>query len=760
MHLRSFLAAGIVCVCAVQGHSQTIRLDDRLAGASVQASRVNSGGAAAEAQVWQNFFSSSDLTWELARGRVGYRNGDLIVKGEGSTPVLLSPKQPAIDWNLYQALEVRMSAAGGSEIKIRIGSFEVKQKLGPAGQYNVYRFELNAETPRAARQLGLMPTDSATDLAAIRSIRLIPKTVAFPQPCGRQLSLGKHDEYRNAIYAHSPSAIAYSVSVPQGSHLHFGLGVADRNRPVHFQVLLDGGSLYSKTLADTAEWSDADVDLSRFAGRTVKLTLQTDAPQEGAVALWADPILTGPVQRKPNILIYTIDTMRPDHASVYGYKRDTTPFLKKLAATGVVFEDCAAQSTWTKTSIASLMTSLYAFTHGIVADSDTIPPNAPTLAAELRAGGYVTASIVASPFVGRTTGLERGFDYLLEYPVVQRQHNAQTERGTDSEALNKVVFPWLDRHKDEPFFLYSHSTDPHAPYQPPPPFDAKFANPAETVEFDRAYAGFRTNHEYGGGAVVNRQMCAKAGLDPDRFLRQAMDRYDGEILHNDRSLELLAAKLKQLGILDHTLIVVLSDHGEEFWEHGWTGHGQSVYQELTHAALLMWNPRLLPAARRVAEPVQLIDVLPTLLDLAGLKTPDLAEGQSLTPLLKGQPFQRRGLVVSSRFAAVQPLGLVPENATDSFAVIDAKWKLIFRNHTKNLDIQKVELYDRTADRNERRDVASENPHEVETRMNQLVQWIEAQKKVHALVGRPGTTQLDRQTIDQLRSLGYLGGSKQ
>jgi choline-sulfatase len=738
-----------------------IRLDDQLSSASVSASSASSTATAAEPVVWQNFFSSSDFTWQLIRGRVGYRNGDLIVKGEGSTPVILSPKQPAIDWSLYEAVEIRMSAQGGTEVKIKIGDFESKQKLGPPGEYSVYRFELNGDAPKSGRVLGFMPTDSLAELVAIHSIKLIPRPAGYPKPAGRVSSLGKRDEYRSAIYAHSPSTIAFRIAAPKNGHLHFGIGVTSRSDPVRFWVSVEGsaGELYAKTLGDPEEWEDADVDLSRYRGRSIKLVLHTASDRDGVVGLWANPLLTSAAPRgRPNVLIYTIDTLRADHASLYAYGRDTTPFLKKLGASGIVFDDCQAQATWTKSSIASLMTSLYSFTHGIIDDADTIPPNAATLAEQLRAAGYVTASIVASPFVGRATGLQRGFDYMLEYPTVQRQHSEQADRGTDSAPLNKVVFPWLERHRDEPFLLYAHATDPHAPYQPPSPFDGKFANPADTPEFDRTYAGFKTSREYGGGAVISREICAKAGIDPDRFIHEAIDRYDGEILHNDSSLELLAGKLKQLGILDNTLIIVLSDHGEEFWDHGWTAHGQSVYQELTHCVLTMWNPALLPAPRRIGDPVQLIDVMPTLLDLLGLQAPEIMEGQSLVPLAQGRPFQRRGLVISSRFAAANPLGLVPENSTDSFAVIDSQWKLIFRNKVRNTNIKRVELYDRVSDRDERNDLASLHSREVETRMSALMQWIEAQKKIHAVIGHTGTSVLDRQTIEQLRSLGYLGGS--
>ena len=406
------------------------------------------------------------------------------------------------------------------------------------------------------------------------------------------------------------------------------------------------------------------------------------------------------------------------------------------------------------------MTSLYSYTHGIVNDYDTIPASAATLAEQLRAAGYVTASMVANPFAGRTTGLQRGFDYVLEYPTVQRNRTEAADRGTDSAAVNKIAFPWLAQHRDEPFLLYAHTTDPHAPYRPPAPFDARFANPAESARFDAQYMKLRDEREYGGGTVINRASCTKAGIDPDRFIRQAVDRYDGEILHNDSSLELLVGELKKLGVLDNTLIIVVSDHGEEFWDHGWTAHGHSVYQELTHCMFMMWNPKLLPSPRRVAVPVQLIDVMPTVLDLLGLRIPPVVEGRSLVPLARGQAFQRRTPVMASRFAhpGARPDGPVRENRTDSFAFVEPKWKLIYR--TKDVGLDRIELYDRMADRKEQNNVAAANPREVDRIMAEVGQWIEAQKKIRAVLGRGAKSTLDAQTIEQLRSLGYLGGSRQ
>ena len=763
---RSFIL--VLLVAAGNGQSPTpagvYRLDDHFKSPS--AASAAPVGEMAVPIVWQNFLSEDDITWGLLRGRIGYRKGDLVVKGDGSTPVIVSPDAQPIDWTLYEAVEIRMLAEGGGEIKIRIGSAEFKQPIGSKGEYHDYRFALNAGDVnvggvRGSRPLAIMPTDSLTDAVAISSIRLVPRKASFPGVAGK-LYFGKGEEYRNVLYAHAPSSLGFDVAVPRDGRLHFGMGVTAEGSPVTFRVQLPGKDLYSKTVSSAGAWEDAEVDLSAYGGRNLKLVLTIESSRAGAVGLWANPLLSTRLPKaRPNVLIYMIDTLRADHASLYGYKRDTTPFLRKLAATGVVFDDCQSQATWTKASVASLFTSIYSYTHGIFNDYDTIPKGAVTLAERMREAGYVTANISASPWAGKITGLQRGFDYMLEFPVVQRRRTDAADRATDSAALNKVVFPWLERHRDEPFFLYAHATDPHAPYRPPASYEQKFANPAETAEFNRDYASLRDKGQYGGGTVVSREGSRKNGIDPDKFIRRAIDRYDGEILHNDANLELLAARLKELGLLDNTLIIVVSDHGEEFWDHGWTAHGHSLYQELSHCVCLMWNPKLLPVSRRVTEPVQLIDVMPTVLDLLNLKAPDILQGQSLAPLANGRPFHRRAPVMTSRFAHpnAKPNGFVPENRINTFALIEANWKLIYREKGKDVGLNRVELYDRRTDRAETNNVAGAHPQDVERMMTALGKWLDAQKQIRALLGKGTRSTLDQQTLDQLRSLGYIGGKQ-
>lgn len=714
----------------------------------------------AEPVVWN--WKEQKITWDIVRGRIGFRQGQLVVKGEGSTPVIVSPTNPPIDWSRYQSICIRMIAEAGSEIKLKLGDLELKEKLAPPMQWAEYRFDLKLEGSSFTRPMAIMPTDDLNAPVAIDYIKLIPRETQFTRPAGTA-SIGKREEYRSAIFARAPSSIIYQVLIPADSRLCFGLGVASNHR-VAFRVLVGSAEklVFSATLSDPETWRDYEVDLSAFGGTTQQITLRTESPARDAVGFWAAPLITtsGPKSR-PNVLLYVVCTLRPDHTSVYGYQRDTTPFLKRLSASGVVFNDCQSQAPWTKPSVASLLTSLHAYTHGLVNDEDTIPRGAITMAEQFRRSGYITASIVANPFAGRTSGLDRGFDYMMEYPVVQRHRTDAVDRGTDSAAINRVILPWLDRRRDEPFFLFVLSTDPHAPYRPPADFERKFGDPGDTTAFNRTYGMLRDIRAYGGGATVTRAEMVANGIEPDRYISSAVMRYDAEIAHNDKSIELLIGKLRQIGVLDNTLVVIASDHGEEFWEHGLGAHGHSLYSELIHTVLMMWNPRLVPAARRVSEPVDLTDVMPTVLELTGVPQPPTLQGQSLVPLLKGERFERKGVMISTKFALpkAKPGGGVPENLTDTFARIDPLWKLIYRAQAGRAGLKEVELYDHRRDAADLHDVAASHPDLTGKFKVQIDGWVEAQRLVRKQLGPRGTTKIDTQMLERLRSLGYLGGKE-
>ncbi len=756
-------AGALMCLLAACGRQppwDVYRFDDQLAKeATVKATAVVTSQEAAPELEWD--FSEPVITWLPVRGRMGFRpDGHLVVKGEGESPLILSPDEPGIDWTKYESLLIRMAVAGGRRIRLRFPEQVYEKNLAPPLEFRVYRFDLNFRGPSYTARLMIEPTDSPNQAAAIDYIKLIPRRTGFPEPAGT-LRIGKRAEFRRVIYAHAPSVIVYEIPVPENARLRFGIGVAEEN-PITFRVTVDGDVVFSRTVTDDAAWVDEEVDFSHYGGHTVRLAFETEGPK-GAVGFWATPVLTAAEPKnKPNIVVYLIDTLRADHTSLYGYFRDTTPFLKKLGAEGVVFDDCQAQSTWTKPSVATLLTSLHTPAHGIDEFTDTIPAGATTLAAALRKAGYVTASIIGNPFSGRNSGLERGVDHLFEYPAIQRRRR-RVEGATDSAALNRVAFQWLEKHRGEPFFLYLHSTDPHAPYRPPKMTEAKFADPAESEEFQRDYEKLKQmTGPYGGGAVFNRRQARAKGVDPDLWVRRAIDRYDAEALFNDRNIELLVEKLKDLGVLENTLIVVVSDHGEEFLEHGWTTHGHSLYEEVTRVVFLMWNPRLIPAPQRVEEPVGLIDVTPTILDLVGVPPEGLMQGRSLAALVRGEADSGAGSVMAARLperTPPPPGGGIPENRTTTLAWIDASWKLIYRPDGPSVGLKRTELYDRRSDRGEKHDVSTLHPEVVERLVAEVRRWWDGQKEVRGLLGPSKKTTLDPATLERLRSLGYLGGGK-
>jgi arylsulfatase A-like enzyme len=236
------------------------------------------------------------------------------------------------------------------------------------------------------------------------------------------------------------------------------------------------------------------------------------------------------------------------------------------------------------------------------------------------------------------------------------------------------------------------------------------------------------------------------GIEPDTYLRRAIDRYDGEIAQNDHSIEMLAGKMKDLGILDRSLVVVASDHGEEFLEHGFGAHGQSLYSELIHTVLLFWSPVLLPQSGRVAGPVQLVDIQPTILDLLGLKPPGGIEGRTLLPLMRaGQP--------GSTAPAMSTKLALPSATADS----GVPEYLIYRPQAARAHMKEIELFDHRTDPGDRSDVAAQHPDVVARMKDELRNWMTQESAVKERVGKSGERTLDNATIQRLRSLGYLGG---
>ncbi len=336
----------------------------------------------------------------------------------------------------------------------------------------------------------------------------------------------------------------------------------------------------------------------------------------------AGPPAAGPPARRPDVLVYLIDTLRADHLGLYGYGRPTSPEIDRFAADAVTFTNALAQSSWTRTAVVSLMTGLLPQVHGVNRRDEALGRSAVTLAEILAGAGYETAGFVTNGNVAGAFGLGQGFDryvYLNESKSEPTFHQL-------ADRLNRRAFPWLEeraRPADSdrpPFLLYLHATDPHSPYTPPQPFRRRFA-----PGVDPERGALETVHAVSSGRAEAPPGTAEA----------FRDLYDGEIAWNDRHFGRLLDRLRELGLYDSTLIVLLSDHGEEFLDHGGWEHGKTLYGEQLRIPLVVKLPRGEAAGRAVGALADQVDVLPTILDVLRIEPPPGLDGRSLLPLVSG-----------------------------------------------------------------------------------------------------------------------------
>jgi arylsulfatase A-like enzyme len=430
-----------------------------------------------------------------------------------------------------------------------------------------------------------------------------------------------NDVVQRTLPAWAPSRLVYTVDIPRKGHLSFFYGVlpeGEEHAPVEFLVKIGAGrgeeTVWTGILDPSGRpahqrWVPADVDLSRYASRGATLVLETHTPQgvtQPPRAFWGNPALTA-LRGAPLIVVYLVDTLRADHTNPYGYWRDTTPQLGIFAKDAVVFETAVSQASWTKPSIASLMTSLLPGQHRAVQLRDALDPNLPTMAKILGGRGYATGAAIANSVIySEGTNFDQGFDF---FAGLHGPHN-RPSKLVEAAAVVDMALAWLDARRGFPTFLYVHTMEPHVPYSPPAPFDRKF-EPFATP--DHPATDPRTDY--------------KEPLDRDRMIA----RYDGKIAYGDQEFGRFIRALKEKGLYERSLIVFLGDHGEEFQDHGNWLHGRSVFDELIRIPLIVKFPGGKHSGTRVKQQVQEVDILPTLLESQGIPLPG--------PPILGHPLQ-------------------------------------------------------------------------------------------------------------------------
>ena len=423
----------------------------------------------------------------------------------------------------------------------------------------------------------------------------------------------------------------------------------------------------------------------------------------------------------PNVVLYMIDTLRADHLGVYGYRRPVSPEIDAFATQATVFTRAWSQSGWTKSSVATMLTGLPPLAHGVMERLDALPDALRTLPEMLHEAGYETLGVSTNPAISAEAGFGRGFDRFVQLfdpetlPFVARP----------AEDVNRELFRWLDaRDRHRPFFAYLHAMDVHEPYLPPAEDRRRFAAQADA-------ALCRPGPKDVAAALATRPGLTRSGLNSNF---EAL--YDAQIAHADRQFGLLLRRLRELGLYDRTVVVLVSDHGEEFLDHGLFAHGHSLYQEILHVPLVVRWPDGQYAGRRVESPAQHLDLLPTILAAAGAASPPACPGLDLRLLAAADtPAERE---VSSDLSLA---------GTRIASLVAGGMHLLVRERPNPA----AELYDLRRDPHELRNLA--DPGSV--RFGYLMARLRSLHRDQSGNAAPKRPPISPELDKQLRALGYV-----
>lgn len=549
-------------------------------------------------------------------------------------------------------------------------------------------------------------------------------------------------EARRALTVGRPSTVSWYVEVPPAAKLGLSAGaVGAEGGEVTVAVRPEGGAEQIVARGTLGQgWTDLTADLKGFAGKVVRVAVRTDPATGGAageIALASAGIYRAPVEpagdrEKPkHLVVLLVDTLRADKLSPFDEgTRVRTPVIDRIASEGTTFLQAQSPAPWTKPSVASILTGLHPMTHGAKTQAAVVPGSAVFLGEHLKAQGWATAGFIGNGYVSDKFGFDQGWDRYRNF--------IREGANTDASNIFQEAGDWAAAHKDEPFFLYVHTIDPHVPYDPP-------------ADFLKLYDD-RDGYDGVVKARSTGDLLAKAKKNPPQVTFDASDRkrlealHDGEITQHDVELGKFVDRLNRLGIWEDTLFVFVSDHGEEFDDHGSWGHGHSIYQELLRVPLVMRYRGGVPQGRRVASAVGTVDIAPTVLEVLGMPPLPDAEGRSLVPL----------------FADDHPPGVVnvgmSEWGEERRVLTTRAWKLVLRGNLTTA------MFDLASDPGEQqqKDVGD---FPIAARFTRILQgqylaatdrrsWMSAEQGASRRLDG-GEADMDPATCEQLKQLGYV-----
>ena len=442
--------------------------------------------------------------------------------------------------------------------------------------------------------------------------------------------------------------------------------------------------------------------------------------------------------KRPHVLMVVIDTLRADHLGCYGYDRETSPTIDRLAQQGVLFERCYATSSWTLPSFVSLLSGLYPTSHGADTWSSMMGENIPWLPEKMQRAGYHTIGVSSNPFLTRKQGVERGFDTFDDqtvlasaewsFPLLESQHKAIVLASTASTATRRAMELLAERPEDKPVFMMVHYMDCHADYVPPAPWDTMF-----DPEYDGEVTGHLQSQNYG------------TDLE-DRDVEHIESLYDGEIAHVDAHIGQLLQHLEAIEMADETLVVLTSDHGEELMDHGGWSHGHTLYEEVVRVPLIIVWPGQLRQSYRVSQAVSLVDVVPTLTEFLNLQgTP--GHGINLTDYLVGNDVVHAERSIFMETNLSRPLRAVVMGFQKTIGELGGSKEKPLIDSAERYDLESDPAERVVHDGNRETDVEL-----LQTAFTDLIEMISVQVQGESSTG----AQMNANELERLRSLGYIG----
>ena len=553
-----------------------------------------------------------------------------------------------------------------------------------------------------------------------------------------------NNETRLSLSPPLPSKLTFPVEVPLEPLLQFSIGVSSLGedslpRPVDFAIHVDTGDEQEVCFQETVRraqsniWFDRTVDLTPWSGQSIRLTFETsmrgtNVAQASGTLLpaWGRPVLDSSQQDREgtNLVLISIDCLRADHLSAYGYHRNTTPHIDRFAAEGVLFENAVSVSSWTLPTHMSMLTGLMPSFHG-ANRSHKLSTSVPFLPEILSGAGYETLGVVSGAYLSQAFGFERGFD---SYRFLK---DARAENVVDAGLL-------LAREsRGRRHFLFLHLFDAHWPYLPPREFLDRFDQRPPDIS-----------------DIMPKIIYGKRPRGPEE-IQQFVNLYDGEIAYLDQQLGRFFEGLREAGLYDRSLILLTADHGESFYEHGMWQHSESLYQEVTHVPLIVKWPGGSPSGK-VEHLVSQLHIFPTILERAGIDSP-YADHQGLDRYTSGEkPNPESGTSMSE--IIWEPKETHGPSIKVSLRNDSLKYIVTLTSESGEerflSEVVSEELYDLSQDPGERSNLLPDTARDVGELRREVRQFIDQAQILQA--ERQGQeVVLDDELREQLKALGYI-----